>query len=1197
MSSMTLGRTWDEASSPEVVRLVQRFESAWRAADGTRPDPIEFLPAQLVGRPGALLALLRTDLSLRREAGESVRVEWYQCHYPALDDEALVALIYEEHCLREEAGETPDPAEYGTRFPEVADRVHEIIEIHGFVAECPSTAPHPPEPDAGWVFPESGQTLAGFRLVEELGRGSFARVFRAEELRLADRPVVLKVSRLGTREPQTLARLQHTHIVPVHSYRTDPARGLHLLCMPYFGRLTLARVLAEPAVAAARSGASLVAALDRLQAGNGRPRSAGRNALARRTFPRAIAWWGARLAEALQHAHERGVLHRDIKPSNVLITEDGLPMLLDFNLAHDPADLNAKSGRIGGTLAYMAPEHLEALIEQKAGPIDHRADLYSLAIVLLEAVGFPPIAPPAEAKTAAATSFRYLEARRSGPPETHDGGRSIPPAFQAVLRRCLAPDPAERYDSAAELAADLQAVADATPLPFTREPMASRVAGWARRNRLRMAVATPIIAILIGFTAAWFQTQADRVRREAEVLQLYTLGQRWLKLGDCAMAAVQLDTAAKQAEGWPGLSDLKHAALRLREEALAMGDIRAKADTFSRQADPLRFHLLGFGGDAAAASRDLEAALVPFGVLDDSAWSHREELDRLDPARRDRLLEEVNDLLFLWVVAVGTDHGDEPELARRALRFCDRALTFAAPRDPWNTLRDWWRWQLGELGPPPVLPRDAARETSARACFQWGLLANLQHDRNATLAWLEQARFLQPANYWHQYAFAYYLEQAGYVERALQHYEAAVALRPTAPWAWFNRAHLYAYRMGAWSFALRDLDLAVTAAGDWPTDRARFRIERGKVRQAVGEIRGARTDFEAAVAANASGRLARAARIDRARLFAEAGALRRARVEYDALLDADPSDSTARLARARLAMRQGQAAEAEADLTRLLSEGPDLTPKTRADWLASRALARLALGRAADADADAEEALRLDLSPSRVKIRARVALGAGHPIDDRLLHPDAIDDWPVGGPALVADLRAAIDRLRPAATDSPGPTAAAALRARAAMLSALAEHAAAVSEADRAVDRAPSVVSFALRAEIRLRAGDRSGAQSDVERGLACDRDDPKLLALRGRIALEAGNPDEALRWLNRALFTAQRVQPTRGEPGRSWNCIITKRLSRRGRLPWPTTPRMPMTISVGPGPFGISACGRMHWPTWSGPSSGSLMARRSLLK
>src|SRR5262249_7628795 len=162
-----------------------RFESAWRAAPGTRPDPIDFLPTEPGERPGPLLALLRTDLALRREVGQPVSVEWYRSRYPALDDAAVVALIYEEDCLREEAGETPSPAEEEARFPGVAARLREVITIHGCGAECSSTAPPPPEPIEGLTFPESGQTIAGFRLVEELGRGSFARVFRAEERRLA----------------------------------------------------------------------------------------------------------------------------------------------------------------------------------------------------------------------------------------------------------------------------------------------------------------------------------------------------------------------------------------------------------------------------------------------------------------------------------------------------------------------------------------------------------------------------------------------------------------------------------------------------------------------------------------------------------------------------------------------------------------------------------------------------------------------------------------------------------------------------------------------------------------------------------------------------------------------------------------------------------------------------------------------------
>src|SRR5262249_24547516 len=158
------------------------------------------------------------------------------------------------------------------------------------------------------------------------------------------------------REPQTLARLQHTHIVPVHSSRSDPTTGLHLLWMPYFGRLTLARVLAAPEVRTARTGADLVKVLDRLAPRDAPPpgRAAGRAALQRRTCAEAIAWWGARMAEALDHAHDRGVLHRDIKPSNVLVTSDGMPMLLDFNLAAESLstldDGRTASGTLGGTL-------------------------------------------------------------------------------------------------------------------------------------------------------------------------------------------------------------------------------------------------------------------------------------------------------------------------------------------------------------------------------------------------------------------------------------------------------------------------------------------------------------------------------------------------------------------------------------------------------------------------------------------------------------------------------------------------------------------------------------------------------------------------------------------------------------------------------------------------------------------------------
>jgi serine/threonine protein kinase len=433
------------------------------------------LPADPCQRPTVLLELLRADLVLRWGARERRSVEWYRERFPELDHESMVALLYKEYCLREESGESPEAAEYRDRFPDLADAFLEVLEIHGLIGRGRVSDSRGPCP-SGVPLPEAGQTIAGFRLVEELGRGAFARVYLAEERHLADRPVALKVTRTGSREPQTLARLQHTHIVPVYSYRTDPATGLHLLCMPYLGRITLLQLLNHPEIRAARTGADLLSMLDRL----GPPeaslaeRSASRRALAGRTYAQAIAWWGSRMAEALQHAHDRQVLHRDVKPSNVLVTGDGLPMLLDFNLAQEPwiHQDGPDSVAFGGTLAYMAPEQLEALARGGTNPADPRSDLYALGVVLFDCLvrGTRSFALPSQSMTMTEALLCAAEARRGGAPRLRATQSDVPPALEAVVRRCLAPEPGDRYASAAQLAADLQAVSDDGPLRSRADP-------------------------------------------------------------------------------------------------------------------------------------------------------------------------------------------------------------------------------------------------------------------------------------------------------------------------------------------------------------------------------------------------------------------------------------------------------------------------------------------------------------------------------------------------------------------------------------------------------------------------------------------------------------------------------------------------------------------------------------------------------
>ena len=170
-------------------------------------------------------------------------------------------------------------------------------------------------------------------------------------------------------------------------------------------------------------------------------------------------------------------------------------------------------------------------------------------------------------------------------------------------------------------------------------------------------------------------------------------------------------------------------------------EIRAQADELFKFGERLRFALLGFGGDSRTACRLVEEALGKFSVPDDPQWMQRPSIQLLDPKRRDQLLGEVNELLFLWVVVLDGDRRDDPAMARQAVQICDAALTFAAPPAPWHALR--------RAMPPcstaslrPVSPIASAADESAgsaRACFQWGLLCDLEGRGEATIAWLERA--------------------------------------------------------------------------------------------------------------------------------------------------------------------------------------------------------------------------------------------------------------------------------------------------------------------------------------------------------------------------------------------------------------------------------------------------------------------------
>ena len=191
------------------------------------------------------------------------------------------------------------------------------------------------------LYPAVGESVADFRLLAKLGQGGHGCVFLATQISLADRPVVIKFTPLLGHEHLSLARLQHTHIMPLFSVLEDAERNLRALCMPYFGGATLARLLTALAAQPwdQRTGQDLLRALDEAQAVAGidlPSRDPARQFLSQASYVQAICWIGACLADALNYAHERGLVHLDVKASNVLLTADAQAMLLDFHVAREP---------------------------------------------------------------------------------------------------------------------------------------------------------------------------------------------------------------------------------------------------------------------------------------------------------------------------------------------------------------------------------------------------------------------------------------------------------------------------------------------------------------------------------------------------------------------------------------------------------------------------------------------------------------------------------------------------------------------------------------------------------------------------------------------------------------------------------------------------------------------------------------------
>ena len=478
----------------------------------------------------------------------------------SLDDDRVVEALY-AYKQALEAGERPDRASLLDRFPELADDLAACLDGLDFVH---LVVPELRDGDPGHLDPDA--PLGDFRLVREVGRGGMGVVYEAEQMSLGRR-VALKVLPFAAvldprylqrfrHEAQAAAHLHHTSIVPVYAVGCD--RGVHYYAMQFIEGRTVAGLVDE--------------LRDARGTGDGRDSSPALAAIAKdRTtespeFCRAVARLGIQAAEALDHAHESGIVHRDVKPPNLIVDDRGHLWVTDFGLASTRSDAGlTMTGDIVGTLRYMSPEQTRA---QRVG-VDHRTDIYSLGATLYELHTLERAFPGDDP----AAIMRAIAARE--PPRPRSLNAAIPRELETILLKAMAKGAPDRYATAQDLADDLRRFLEDRPIRARRPSLSRRAMQWGRRHRA-VVRATGLVMLLafigLSFVAVLLARERNAKARLSEELRLEVANAKAererveLWFGKARAAIDAMEARAASLSDYPHMQDVRR---ELLEEALA----------------------------------------------------------------------------------------------------------------------------------------------------------------------------------------------------------------------------------------------------------------------------------------------------------------------------------------------------------------------------------------------------------------------------------------------------------------------------------------------------------------------------------------------------------------------------------------------------------------------------------------------------
>jgi WD40 repeat protein/serine/threonine protein kinase len=537
--------------------------------------------------------------------------------------ESLVGLVADEFLRRQNQGEHPDIEEYVARYPQAGSLLRNVLaSLQLFDRSQAGDLASAGETCGGAVV----GTLGDFRILREVGRGGMGVVYEAEQISLGRR-VALKVLPFAAaldakhlqrfkNEAQAAAHLQHQNIVPVHYVGCE--RGVHFYAMQFIEGHTLAALIrdlrqlakgqpaADPPGAAnslagelasghwappQRNGADLPPTTDYVPAPFPSAAATATAALSTerstqsRGFFRAAVHLGVQAAEALEHAHQLGVIHRDIKPANLLVDASGRLWVTDFGLARLGSDPGlTMTGDLLGTIRYMSPEQALA----KRVVVDARTDIYSLGVTLYEVLTLER-AYPGQSREEVLRQIAFEEPR----PPRHLN-KAVPAELETIVLKAMAKNPEERYATAQELADDLRRYLEDKPIQARRPSLRQRVVKWARRHKAvvratLVVLALALVALVVSTALIWEKNRElnqsfERERRNA-YYQRIALAEREWSANNLSRMEELLAQCPEDLRGWEwhylkrmrckGLAPLRHDAAVLSAAVSSNGELIA----------------------------------------------------------------------------------------------------------------------------------------------------------------------------------------------------------------------------------------------------------------------------------------------------------------------------------------------------------------------------------------------------------------------------------------------------------------------------------------------------------------------------------------------------------------------------------------------------------------------------------------------